>query len=1021
MTRYNGYTLGTPSQTVGYTVNGDANDWMYGEQISKSKIIAYTPEVGTSSDGFWPPTARILPLVQENLYPNIILSYVAGFYPIMYDHEYIAYGQNNQPDPGEIVEIYPYMTNFGLQPGNPLQIELVPRQSFTSMNSNQLSFPSMQPFDTLLATNAWQFQIDYSTPVGTELMFDVLLYENGSLINTDSLGLTVGTFEMAFTDSAETGISSWTTGGNGGSWTTISATSHSPTHSFTESAAGNYSNNANVWMRSASINLTNAATAELIFWTKWDIEADWDFALVEISTNGGVSWTHVVGQYMTAASGIGVQTAGLHGYDGQQDNWLEEKINLNTYCGQNIMVRFRLITDSGVTEDGWYLDDIAVRALPNQANIPPYISSATNLGYQYYSGSPYLVDAIVRDDLGINRVSLFYSTDNGINFQEISMYGSDSLYQAAIPPLSPGMSVLYYITAWDNNGAYSNYPYKAPYQMLSLNITGSGPLLIVEPAAFSFTVPQLSAGVQILKIINPDTGPINYSITDSTLQMGMTEEINRNLSANTSGLVNFLRNQISSRIIIPSNYHPMEFMETHSGEQTNAIVITDAAGDAGTPGMDILSVDFSETTFNYTIMINYSGSPDTNSISVVSFDEDQNFGTGAYPAPAGYGLGNHDIGSEYDIVFDYGNFIGDSLGLSPSTYVLDVSSGSISIIGLPLPFQVAGSTVTVNLPKILFNIFDNMMNISATALPLAVFAEPDFAPDFGHGNLGGELGSSWVTQLDINGNSVYPFTGTIPPGDSVLIDMKVSGSYPLGIYQAMIKIDNNGPVSPIEVPLTMTINIPGIPQIAVDPLQIEDTLQAGPGIHTEIITISNTGSGRLYIIVSDSIFNGQNWISYNPTFALIEPGSQTDLTVEIDKTNLVLNTLYQAELKIASTDPNQPELTVPVNIFIGSTSSIHQNTNIPKELALHANYPNPFNPTTTISFDLPNSATVSLDIYNLLGQRVKTIVNDYLTAGTYRYIWNGAGDNGQSISTGIYFYQLKTQEGTLIKKMILTK
>ena len=730
---------------------------------------------------------------------------------------------------------------------------------------------------------------------------------------------------MAFTDSAETGMSAWSTGGNGGSWTTITATSHSPNHSFTESAAGNYSNNANVWMRSSSINLNNAAAAELVYWTKWDIEADWDFAMVEISTDGGNSWTHLVGQYMTAASGIGVQTVGLHGYDGQQNNWLEEKINLNSYCGQNIMVRFRLITDSGVTEDGWYVDDIAVRALPNQANVPPYISSVTNLGYQNHSGLPYPVDGIVRDDLGINRVSLFYSTDNGINFQEITMTGSDSLYQAAIPPLSPGMSVLYYVTAWDNNGAYSNYPYQAPYQMLSLNITGSGPFIIVDPAAFSFTVPQLSAGIQTLKIINPDTVPINFSITDSTVQMAVTDATNRNTSFNSSGLVNFLKDEISAKLIIPSNYHPMEFRETHSNDLVNTIVITDSAGDAGTAGMDILSVDFSETILNYAIMINYSGSPDTNSISVVSFDEDQNFGTGAYPAPAGYGLGNHDIGSEYDIVFDYGNFIGDSLGLSPSVYVLDVSGGSISIVGLPLPFQVAGNTVTANLPKFLFNIFDNTMNISATALPLAVFADPDFAPDFGHGNLGGELGSSWVTQLDMNGNSTYPFTGTIQAGDSVLIDMKVSGSYPLGVYQAMIKIENNGPVTPIEVPLSMTINIPGIPQISVDPMQIEDTLQAGPGTHTEVITVSNIGSGRLYIIVSDSILNGQDWLSYNPTFALIEPGSQTDLTVEIDKTNLVLNTLYQAELLISSTDPTQPELTVPVNILIGSPSFYSSN------------------------------------------------------------------------------------------------
>jgi hypothetical protein len=1022
MIRYNGYTLGTPGQTVGYSVNGDANDWMYGEQATKSKIIAYTPEVGTSNDYFWPPTSRILPLVQENLYPNIILSYVAGFYPSLFKHDVLAYGQNAQPDPGELVEIYPYLMNFSLQPGNPLQLDLIPRQSFSNMNTSQVFFPAMQPFDSLSAANPWQFQIDYNTPVGTELMFDILVYESGDLITVDSLRMTVGTFQTAFSDSAESGMSGWTTGGTGGNWTTVSTISHSPSHSFTESAGGNYSNYANVWMRSSTIDLTNTANAELTFWTRWDIESDWDFALVEISTNGGTSWTHLVGQYMSAASGIGVQTLGLHGYDGRQDFWVEEKINLNYYCGQNVMIRFRLITDSGVTEDGWYVDDVVIKTLPLQANIPPFIQTATNLGYQYYNGSSYPVDALVFDDQGISQVSLFYSTDGGSTFQELQMSGSDSLYQAAIPPLSPGMSVSYYITAWDQAGTYANYPYKIPNEMLQLQITGSGMALIVDPAAFTFTIPQLSAGLQTLKIINPHTDLVNFSITDLTLPQLTTGSTDYNVQFRAKTLLKHLKNSVALEHDISEDQLSNSITESLSDDQINAIVITDPPGDAGTPGMDIQSVDYSENTFNYAISITYSGPPDTNSITIVSFDKDQNFGTGAYPAPVNYGLGNHDIGSEYDVVFDYANFLGDTLGLPPSVYVLKVSSDSIVPLLPPVLYQVNVNTVTVNLSKIFFpNIFDNAMNVSATALPIEVFSDPDFAPDYGHGNLGGELGSSWITQLDSSGNSTYPFNGSIPAGDSVLLNIKVSAAYPLGTYQGMLNIANDGPVPSIDVPVTMNINIPGIPQIVVDPSEIVDTLQVGTGIHTEIINISNTGNGRLYIIVSDSIINGPDWLAYNTTFAIIEPSSQIDLTVEIDKTNLLVTNRYQAEISISSTDPVQPEVIVPVDIFISSTSSITQNDNVPREFALYTNYPNPFNPSTTISFDLPKSTSVSLEIYNLLGQRVKTIANDYLTAGSYQFIWNGTSDTGIPISTGIYFYQLKTEDKKLIKKMLLTK
>ena len=74
MTQYNNYLFGTGIETVGYTVNGEACDWMYGEH----GIFAYTPEVGASSDGFWPATNRILPLAEENLFPNKFAAWAVG-------------------------------------------------------------------------------------------------------------------------------------------------------------------------------------------------------------------------------------------------------------------------------------------------------------------------------------------------------------------------------------------------------------------------------------------------------------------------------------------------------------------------------------------------------------------------------------------------------------------------------------------------------------------------------------------------------------------------------------------------------------------------------------------------------------------------------------------------------------------------------------------------------------------------------------------------------------------------------
>ena len=88
---------------------------------------------------------------------------------------------------------------------------------------------------------------------------------------------------------------------------------------------------------------------------------------------------------------------------------------------------------------------------------------------------------------------------------------------------------------------------------------------------------------------------------------------------------------------------------------------------------------------------------------------------------------------------------------------------------------------------------------------------------------------------------------------------------------------------------------------------------------------------------------------------------------------------------------------------------------------LHGNYPNPFNPTTTISFSLPDEQEIELSIYNIKGQKVKQLINGQLTAGNHTMIWDGKDTNGKSVGTGIYFYKLKTGKKEISRKMLLLK
>ena len=91
------------------------------------------------------------------------------------------------------------------------------------------------------------------------------------------------------------------------------------------------------------------------------------------------------------------------------------------------------------------------------------------------------------------------------------------------------------------------------------------------------------------------------------------------------------------------------------------------------------------------------------------------------------------------------------------------------------------------------------------------------------------------------------------------------------------------------------------------------------------------------------------------------------------------------------------------------------------EYSLGKNYPNPFNPETTISFALPKECKVNLSIYNIRGQKVKTLVNESKATGSHSVVWNGTDDNGRGVSSGIYFYRLSTDAFSQTYRMVLMK
>ncbi len=128
---------------------------------------------------------------------------------------------------------------------------------------------------------------------------------------------------------------------------------------------------------------------------------------------------------------------------------------------------------------------------------------------------------------------------------------------------------------------------------------------------------------------------------------------------------------------------------------------------------------------------------------------------------------------------------------------------------------------------------------------------------------------------------------------------------------------------------------------------------------------------------------------------------------------------YSGRIIITSNDEDNPKTVIPIlaeGVFVST-----EEPSIPLATQLKANYPNPFNPTTTISYSLADKEHVTIDVYNIKGQRITTLVNEVQEMGLYTVIWDGANLRGNIAASGIYFYRMKTDSYHKMKKMLFLK
>jgi len=108
----------------------------------------------------------------------------------------------------------------------------------------------------------------------------------------------------------------------------------------------------------------------------------------------------------------------------------------------------------------------------------------------------------------------------------------------------------------------------------------------------------------------------------------------------------------------------------------------------------------------------------------------------------------------------------------------------------------------------------------------------------------------------------------------------------------------------------------------------------------------------------------------------------------------------------------------------GEAASTSPEISIPNQsdfIELIGNYPNPFNPETSINFNLKKDSKVSLKVFNVRGQLIKTLIDEQLVTSIYDVVWNGKNDSGTPVSSGVYLYKLQADTESAVKKCILLK
>jgi carboxypeptidase T len=1043
MTFANHLTNGTDQQTVNYSTRGNSDDYMFGD-TTKPITYTMTPEVGTT--GFWPSTGEILPLAVGNLPQNKVLAYVAGQYSSLVQYQMYDSGNGNGfLDRGEKFSLVLSVKNRGLDTAWNVNIAVSASSPYVQFSSPSASLPSLNPQTTASVT--LNGSVANNATVGIPFRLYVTISDPQGYLKNDTVNLFLGTPTLVFGDSASNGTGNWTTGQGWG----VTSNAHTPPNAFTDSPSGNYAANTNNSLTTVSqLNLNGYQYAELAFWAKWATEPTWDFATVELSTNNGTSWTTLRSKLSHSGSGRSgsQQPTGTWGYESYTPGltWVEQHIDVSAYVNRQVKLRFRLAADGADQRDGLYVDDIRLLGyVTNTDTIPPTVpllvspaNGVTNqpIGMnfiwqsspttQYYTlqiaTDSNFMTLVVNDSTLTDTVKLvallshnttYYwrvSAKNGIGKSVYSL--SRSLTTIIAPPLTPiliappnGSIVLPFdlVMRWHPSPTGTSYTLQLAYDSIFTSI-------VVDDSTLT------------------DTSRTIQGLSNSTTYYWRVKAKNIGGSSSYSEIGNFttlLVPPLAPHLVLPLNgaahrqtsigcvWNKSIGAETYHLQLGFDSLLTSLILDDSILVDTVRRIDslLDDTTYYWRVHAKNSVGMSEWSSPVFQFSTGKTTTTLnvanrwnliSLPLHVEDGTKNELFPLALSEAFDYDRVIGyharDTLHDGVGYWIRFPSSQSVEITGNPKDRD----TLRVESGW-------NLLGSLSSTIPTTSIGQ----------DLPGNIQSKFYAYE--NG---YVLADSLLPGKGYWVKVgqqgklylnapssatteKTSVEYSLNRISKITFSDRTGGKSTLYFATQSEIPSAEFSQYALPPLPPDGNFDVRFRSQRAVEMFSSeeySSSGRLIELRTVEYPITVHWdlVQQDASRFALAYGSSSERTI-------VLGEHGSMELR-------DPEIH---SLNLRRISALEP---ILKEYSLHQNYPNPFNPTTTIRYDLARDADVRLQLFNILGQVVRTLIAGVQEAGV-RYVEFDASE----LPSGVYYYRFiaRSADGTALfadmKKMIVIK